>query len=140
MGVSCIAGGRILYQLSYQGSPKGLLINLMTLPVASSDGSPSTGRLAASYSFEDSFGGPRIFHFPGTAAPTLSHLLSACVLVTQRSPAVYDLMDCNPPSSSVHGILQTRILEWIAIPFSRPLPLPRDRTWVSCTAGRFFTV
>ena len=34
----------------------------------------------------------------------------------------YDSMDCSPPDSSVHGILQARILEWVAIPFSRGLP------------------
>ena len=42
--------------------------------------------------------------------------------------------------SSVHGILQARILEWVAIPFSRGSSRPRDQTWVSWTAGRFFTV
>ena len=50
----------------------------------------------------------------------------------------YDLMDCNPPGSSVHGILQARILEWVAISFSRGPSRPRDRTLVSCIAGRFF--
>ena len=48
-------------------------------------------------------------------------------------------VDCSPPGSSVRGILQARILEWVAIPFSRGSSLPRDRTWVSCIAGRFFT-
>ena len=42
-------------------------------------------------------------------------------------------MDCSPPGSSVHGILQTRILEWVAIPFSRGSSWPRDRTQVSCS-------
>ena len=45
---------------------------------------------------------------------------------------------CSPPGSSVHGILQTRILEWVAIPFSRGSSQPRDWTQVSCIAGRFF--
>ena len=44
------------------------------------------------------------------------------------------------PGSSVHGILQARILEWVAIPFSRGFSWPRDWTQVSCIAGRFFTV
>ena len=48
-------------------------------------------------------------------------------------------MDSNPPGSSVHWILQTRMLEWVAIPFSRGSFWPRDWTQVSCTAGRFFT-
>ena len=41
-------------------------------------------------------------------------------------------MDCSPPSFSVHGILQARILEWVAIPFSRGSSQPRGRTLVSC--------
>ena len=48
-------------------------------------------------------------------------------------------MDCSLPDSSVHGILQARILEWVAISFSRESSLPRNQTQVSCTAGRFFT-
>ena len=48
-------------------------------------------------------------------------------------------LDCNPPGSSVHGILQARILEWVAMPSSSdPFP-PRDRALVSCIVGRFFT-
>ena len=49
-------------------------------------------------------------------------------------------MDCSPPGSSVHGILQARVLEWIAMPSSRGSSTPKDRTWVSCMAGRFFTI
>ena len=48
-------------------------------------------------------------------------------------------MDCSPPGSSVHGILQVRILEWVAIPFSRGSLQSRDRTKVSRIAGRFLT-
>ena len=43
-----------------------------------------------------------------------------------------------PPGSSVHGISQVRILEWVAIPFSRGSPRPRDRIQISCIAGSFF--
>ena len=49
-------------------------------------------------------------------------------------------MDCSSPGSSVHGILQARILEWVAMPFSRGSSWPRDWTWVSCTAAVFFTI
>ena len=49
-------------------------------------------------------------------------------------------MDCSPPGFSVHGILQARILEWIAIPFSRGSSQPRDQTQVSHITGRFFTI
>ena len=48
--------------------------------------------------------------------------------------------DCNLPGSSVNGILQARILEWVAIPFSRGSSRPRDWTQVSWIAGRFFTI
>ena len=49
-------------------------------------------------------------------------------------------MDCSLPGSSVHGISQIRILEWVAISFSRGSSWHRDWTWVSLTAGRFFTI
>ena len=62
------------------------------------------------------------------------------VLVTQSCPTLCDPRDCSPPGSSVHGILQPRIQEWAAIPFSRGSCWPRDRTQVSCAAGGFFTV
>ena len=51
-----------------------------------------------------------------------------------------DPMDCSPPGSSVHGTPQARMLEWIAIPFSKGSAQPRDRSWVSGIAGTFFTV
>ena len=63
-----------------------------------------------------------------------------CVLVAQSCPTVCDTMDCSPSGSSVHGIPQARILEWVAIPFSRGFPRPRDCTRLSCIAGRYFTV
>ena len=71
------------------------------------------------------------------------------VLVVQSCPTVCDPMDCSLPGSSLHGILQVRILEWkkkkrilewIAIPFSRGSSWPRDWTQVSCVAGSLFTV
>ena len=46
---------------------------------------------------------------------------------------------CDPMNYAVHGILQARILEWVAIPFSRGSSRPRNRTRVSCIAGGFFT-
>ena len=62
------------------------------------------------------------------------------VLVTQLCPILCDPMDNTPPGFSAHGIFQARILEWVAIPFSRGCSWPRDRTRVSHSAGRFFTV
>ena len=58
-----------------------------------------------------------------------------CVLAAQACLTLCNCMDCSPPGSPVHGILQARILEWVAIPFSRGSSPPRDRTQVSCTAG-----
>jgi len=49
-------------------------------------------------------------------------------------------MDYSAPTSSVHGILQAGILEWVAISFCRESSQPRDQTPVSCIAGRFFTI
>ena len=54
--------------------------------------------------------------------------------------ALRDPMDYSPPDSSVHGILQARILEWVAMPSSRGSSWPRDWTQVSSIAGRFFTI
>ena len=60
--------------------------------------------------------------------------------VAQSYPTLCDPMDCSPPGSSVHGILQARVLKWVAIPFSRESSQPRDWIQVSCLAGRFFTI
>ena len=62
------------------------------------------------------------------------------VLVIQCCPTLCDPMDWNPLSSSVHGILQAWILEWVASLFSGGSFRPRSQTWVSSTTGRFFTV
>ena len=66
--------------------------------------------------------------------------MCVCVLIAQSYPTLCDPIDCSPPVSSVLGISQARILEWVAIPFSRGSFWPRDRTWVSCIADRFFTI
>ena len=52
-------------------------------------------------------------------------------LVAQSCPTLCNPMDCSPPGSSLHGILQARILEWVAMPFSRRSSQPRDQTPVS---------
>ena len=58
----------------------------------------------------------------------------------QLCPTLCNSMDCSLPGSSVHGILQARTLEWVAISFSRGHSLPRNRIQISCIVGRFFTV
>ena len=61
------------------------------------------------------------------------------VLFVQLYPSLCDPMDCSPSGPSVHGILQARIPEWVAMPFPRVFFPPRDQTQVSCIAGRVFT-
>ena len=84
--------------------------------------------------------------YPPTHRHTHTHtthpsLFSCCLcLVTRWCPILCNPMDCSPPGSSVHGILQARILEWVAISFSRGYSQPRDRTQVSCMAGGFFPI
>ena len=60
------------------------------------------------------------------------------VLVAQSCPVLFDPMHCSPPHSSVHGILQARILEWVAIPFSRVSSQPRHSTCFSFIVCGFF--
>ena len=62
------------------------------------------------------------------------------VLVSPSGPTLCNPMDFSLPDSSVHGILQARILEWVAIPFSRGSCRPGNKTQVSCTASRFLTI
>ena len=59
-----------------------------------------------------------------------SQVPAAC-LVAQLCPTLCDSMECSPPGSSVHGVLQARILEWVVISFSRGSSQPRDCTEVS---------
>ena len=77
-----------------------------------------------------------------TSGKTRSSVLSlflcvcVCVLIVQSCPTPYNPRDCSPSGSSVYGILQERILEWVAIPFSQGSSRPRDWTQISCIAGR----
>ena len=57
-------------------------------------------------------------------------------LVAKSCPTLATPMDCSPPGSSVNGILQARILEWVATSFTRASSQPRNRTQVSCITGR----
>ena len=60
--------------------------------------------------------------------------------VAQSCSTLCNPMDCSLPGSSIHGIFQARVLEWVAISFSRRSSWPRDWTQVSCIVGRRFTV
>ena len=68
------------------------------------------------------------------------HSLHPVYLVTQLCRILCDPTGNSPAGSSVRGILQARILEWVAIPFSRGSSQPRDLSRVSCIAGGFFSV
>ena len=60
--------------------------------------------------------------------------------VAQSCLTLWDPIDCSLPGSSIHGIFQARVLEWVAISFSGGSSWPRNRTWVSRTVGRYFNV
>ena len=79
------------------------------------------------------------FFFNNLTSKTETNILSESE-IAQSCPSLCDPMDCSPPGSSVHWILQARILEWVAISFSRGSSQLRDRTQVSCIAGRRFTL
>ena len=75
---------------------------------------------------------------------TQNYTNSVCVYVcvctlTKSHPTLYNSMHCSLPGSSDYGILQGRILEWIAISLIRGFSQPRDRTQDSSIAGGFFT-
>ena len=76
-----------------------------------------------------------------TSASWEAHVKSSQVkLLAQSCLTLCNPMDGSPPGSSIHGILQARILEWVAISFSRRSSRPRDQTQVSRIAGRRFNL
>ena len=81
----------------------------------------------------------RIF-IPAVTADSYCNQSSLLMSVPQSCPAPWDPGFCSPPGSSVHGILQARTLEWVAMPSSRGSSWPRDGTQVSHIAGGFFTL
>ena len=74
----------------------------------------------------------------GTDSDSLGNCYPVCMRA-QSCPTLCNPMECSLPVSSVHGISQGRILEWVAISFSRISSQPRDQTQVSCIADGFFT-
>ena len=75
----------------------------------------------------------------GLSSVSYSKFPGVLCFIAQSCPTLCDLMDCSPPGSSVRGILQAQVLEWVGIPFSRGSSWPRNGTWVSCIVGRVFT-
>ena len=78
--------------------------------------------------------------YPSTRLPFLFTTVKVKMLVTQSCPTLCDSLDCSLPGSSVHGILQARILEWVVMPSSRGSSHLRNWTQVFCTVGRFLTI
>ena len=74
-----------------------------------------------------------------THSPPYKHKPVCCCLVTKSCPTLCIPMNCSQPGSSVHGISQVRILEWVAMFSSRGSSRPRDRTLPPALAGGFFT-
>ena len=102
-----------------------------------------SSQLEASYVGDLLFGSSWL-GFPSTCSITGYHTTSELPVcsVAQSCPILCNPMHCSPPGSSVRGISQARVLEWVAISFSRGSSCPRDRTHVSCVSyitGRFFT-
>ena len=100
------------------------------------------------YGFRDTMHNWIDKHFPLTLSilipythlpPTLPHSPSESE-VAQSCLTLCEPMNCSLPGSSIHGVFQTRVPEWIAISFSRGSSRPRDRTRVSHIVGRHFTV
>ena len=75
-----------------------------------------------------------LFYHAIVKFPLLFHCCACSA--AQFCPTLCDSLDCSPPGSFVHGISQARILEWVAISFSRVSSWSRNRTWVSCIGRR----
>ena len=102
---------QILYHLSHQGSPKNVI------------GDP-TDNVNINLT---------IIFFPLAMSPSVSPIsLHACMLSHFTRVQLCNPMDCSPPGSFVHGVLQARTLEWVAISFPRGCSLSRNQTHVSC--------
>ena len=133
---------QILYPLSHHGNPK-LSIYLLCIPVIP---------LLCIYRREIKIYVYKNLHIdansPKLETNQVSKRMDQYIVmhevkwseVTQSCPTLCDPVDCSLPGSSVHGIFQAIVLEWIAISFSRGSSQPRDRTRVSCIVDRRFTI
>ena len=88
----------------------------------------------AAYQAPPSMGFSKQEYWSGVPLPS-----PVCMLSLQLCPTLCDLMVFSPLGSSLHGILQARILGWIGMPSSRGFSQPRDQTCASCITGKFFT-
>ena len=103
-------------------------------PRSLTDGLGAESSLRGSRSRPHTSPGPLICLTPNWCAPGLPRRAwgsrSVCVLVPQSCPTLCDPTNCNPPGSSVHGVLQARILKWIAFPSPEDLPNPGIEPWL----------
>ena len=90
-------------------------------------------------SAEQTFHRKATLQFPGLPILWTSLFFNVYAKSLQSCLTLCNPMDCTLPSSSVYRIFQTRILEWVAISYSRGSSPPRYGTWISCIGGRFFT-
>ena len=110
---------------------KGYCVKNFHLRQNSEDGTPSWKKAASPLSQ-----GQRL----GMCRGLQVQVGGGCVVWRHSVLCLWDRMDCSPPGSSVHGILQTRTLEWVAVQSSRGPSPPRDRAHISCTGGRVLTI
>ena len=145
---------QILYQLSHEESPR--ILECVAYPFSSRSSLPRNGTgvsciaggFFTNWTIREApvglsyYKNGVVIHWDREASRYRFYSVRSgcmCVLVAQLCPSLCDPTNCSLPGFSVHEILQARILEWIAIPFSRESFLPRDWTLVSCIIGRFFT-
>ena len=134
-----------------RGILQGRILEWVAIPFSRGSSQPRdrtqvshiAGRFFTSWAIREALSRHKNHHFKQTPRKMLVPLVPEPCFVkwSERRLVISDcdLMDCTLPSSSVHGILQARILKWVAIPFSRESSRPRDQIQVSCIAGRFFT-
>ena len=120
------------------------LLNTLNSPMFPSQQLQELGNMISSISQWENQGLGRQAMDPGLEPEVWPHCLcftvqKVKVFVAQSCPTLWDPMNRSLLGSSVHGILQARILKWVAIPFFRGSSWPRDWTWVSCITGRLFT-
>ena len=127
----------ILYQLSHKGSPR--ILEWVAYPFSTGSSRPKNQIKA---SVENIW--KLKIHFSLFYDRSMHKIIRVVFKVKVKSLSRVQLfcspMDCSPPGSSVHGIFQARVLEWVAFSSSRRSSQPRDWIWVSCFGGRRFTV
>ena len=125
-----------------QGLNAGLLHCRCLLYYVNHQGSP---RILEQVAYSFSRGTSQIRNRTGVSCITCEFFTSSATRkkeseVAQLCPTLCDPMDCSRPGSSIHGIFLVRILEWVAVSFSKGSSLPRDQTQASHIAGKFFTI